>query len=67
MASLPHDPPPPPLNVLMLMEYKGNTPQAVYGEVTHTRYPFDKRKVCYVDTRDAVLLMGPEYDSYEGD
>jgi hypothetical protein len=51
----------------MLLEYKGNDPKAVYGEVTNTRYPFDRRRVCYVDTRDAVYLLGPEYDSYQGD
>ncbi len=64
-SSAPHEPPLPAIGALMLLEYKGDTPQAIYGEVTKTRYPFDKKKVCYVDTRDAVLLLGPEYDTYD--
>ncbi len=58
------EPPPPELEVLMLLEYKGNAPPiTVYGEVTNKRYPFNLRNKLYVDTRDAVYLLGTEYDS----
>ena len=56
------EPPPPVLSVLILLEYKGSAPgQAIYGEVTNTRYPFDRRRAYFVDTRDAVFLLGPDY------
>lgn len=59
------EPPPPVVGVLMLLEYKGAAPpQCVYGEVTNIRYPFNLRRRMYVDTRDAVYLLGPDYDSH---
>jgi hypothetical protein len=58
------EPPPPIVAVLMVLEYKGSDPaQAVYGEVTNTRYPFNLRRKLFVDTRDAVYLLGTDYDS----
>jgi len=51
----------------MLLEYKGSEPaQAVYGEVTNTRYPFNLRRKLFVDTRDAVYLLGTEFETATG-
>ena len=49
--------------VLMLLEYKGNDPQVITGEVTKTRSPFNLRRKLFVDTRDAVYLLGDDFDS----
>jgi hypothetical protein len=35
------------------------------GEVTRTIYPFDKRQVLYVDKRDAVFLLGEDFELVE--
>jgi hypothetical protein len=46
----------------MLLEYKGSDPAlAVYGQITNTRYPFNLRRKLFVDTRDAVFLLGTDY------
>lgn len=33
----------------------------VYGEVTNVKYPFTQRNPRYVDTRDAVFLLGQDF------
>ena len=33
----------------------------VYGEVTNKPYAFSIRKILYVDTRDAVYLLGKDF------
>jgi len=58
------EPQPPPVGMLILLEYRGSEPpQVVYGEVTNIRYPFHLKKRLFVDTRDAVFMLGPDYDS----
>jgi len=32
------------------------------GDYTGTEYRFDQRRVLYVDKRDAVYLLGPEFE-----
>ncbi len=34
----------------------------VFGEVTDALYPFSVRSVRYVDTRDAVYLLGKDFE-----
>lgn len=34
----------------------------IYGPVTGAAYPFHIKKRMYVDRRDAVMLLGPEFD-----
>ena len=47
---------------LMLLEYVGeDPPRTWYGEVTNAPYPFDENRARYVDARDAVYLLGPDF------
>jgi hypothetical protein len=37
----------------------------VLGEFTGTYYPFNERMVLFVDTRDAVFLLGDQFSVVE--
>ena len=57
-------PPPPPLGSagLVLLHYIGERLEApVKGALTRTPYPFDERAEVFVDQRDAVFLLGPDF------
>ena len=47
---------------LMMLKYVGqDDPDTWYGEITNAPYPFDKNPTLYVDSRDAVFLLGPDF------
>ena len=46
----------------MKLQYIGNEPEMWFGEETNTAYPFDRTDVLFVDIRDAVYLLGPDFE-----
>lgn len=60
----PPTPAPPPVlgeKGFMMIEYTGNDPETLYGEVTDTPYPFDQSAIRFVDIRDAVYFLGADF------
>jgi hypothetical protein len=46
-----------------LLRYTGPALSApVMGDYTGGEYKFDERRLLYVDKRDAVYLLGPDFD-----
>jgi hypothetical protein len=46
-----------------LLRYIGpEITEPYHGDYTGTAYPFNTRRLLYVDKRDAVFLMGPEFE-----
>ena len=50
---------------MMLVEYVGDNPETVYGEITNAAYPFDNNLTRFVDIRDAAYLLGTEFIEVE--
>ena len=44
----------------MKLQYIGNDPEELPGQVTGVLYPFHKVATLFVDRRDAAYLLGPE-------
>ena len=45
------------------MRYLGaDLPEPLHGDYTGAAYKFNERRLLYVDKRDAVYLMGPEFE-----